>query len=408
MKTSESSSRKYEKPAKIPAGRGNIWEYNLWKSSHPRLYSPLKAFARLGSNIKVPGVGLIVSDASLLRETLTNPIYSKVGKGASSTLWTPITGPTALINMDGAEHLALRRKLGPIFSPRAISELSAEIMDEPLEKLKERLLAGEEVDIVEEVSKVAGSMICALTGIDPSDEAVGSAVHRAHELTNQASLKGTLTEAQVKRSKELLSALTDPVLEAYHRGDENTVPGKMKSLGLSPEEAVGASSAFIIAGTETVITFIPRIVALMIESGWLERLKDEPERMGDVINEGLRLTVPTPVMLRSVTQDTVLGGKKVKKGQRVIMLTMLACQRLENGNEFDPDRPIPDSIGQIWFGAGSHFCIGMPLAMSQTKAFLNTLVEASKAGPVNIVSRSAVENSLAPGYRSLTVRKATK
>lgn len=405
MHKSESPSKKYEKPAKIPAGRGNLWEYNLWKSSHPRLYSPLKAFARTGSNIKIPGVGLIVSDAALLRETLMNPIYSKIGKGASSTLWNPITGPTALINMDGADHLALRRKLGPIFSPRAISELSSSIMDESLEDLQTRLLAGKDIDIVQEVSKVAGSMICALTGIDPSDEAVASAVHRAHELTSQASLKGTLTEAQAKRSKELLSGLTDPVREAYHRGDEKTVPGKMKVLGLSEEEAIGASSAFIIAGTETVITFIPRIVAMIIESGWLERLTKEPERMGDVINEGLRMTVPTPVMLRSVTQDTVLGGKKVKKGERVIMLTMLACQRLENGNEFNPDRPIPESIGQIWFGAGSHFCIGMPLAMAQTKAFLNTLIEAQKKGPVSIVSRSAVENSLAPGYRSLTIKK---
>lgn len=405
MHTQHNPSEKSAKPAKIPAGRGNLWEYILWKSSHPRLYPPLKAFARTGSNIKVPGVGLIVSDASLLRETLMNPVYSKVGKGASSTLWTPITGPTALINMDGADHLALRRKLGPIFSPRAISELSASIMDEPLRLFLDRLLAGEDVDIVKEVATVAGSMICALTGIDPSDEAVASAVHRAHELTNQASLKGTLTDAQVKHSKELLADLTDPVREAYHRGDEKTVPGKMKVLGLSEEEAIGASSAFIIAGTETVITFIPRIVAMIIESGWLERLKNEPERMDDVINEGLRMTVPTPVMLRSVTQDTVLGGKKVKKGQRVIMLTMLACQRLENGNEFDPDRPIPASIGQIWFGAGSHFCIGMPLAMAQTKAFLNTLIAASKSGPVNIVSRSAVENSLAPGYRTLTIKK---
>lgn len=384
---------------------GNAWEEKLWRSSHPRIYPVLKLLARKKSVVRIPFVGLIVSDAEMMKSVLTNPVFSKVGKGASSTLWTPITGPTALINMDGEAHMLLRRKLGPIFSPRAISELSSDIMHTHLERMLEQLNNGETVDVVEYVAAIAGSMICGLTGLDASDKAVAEAVDKARELTAQASLKGTLTEAQVEYSRSILSSLTQPVIDAYHRGDPKTVPGRMKELGLSEEEAVGASSAFIIAGTETVISYIPRMVALILESGWLEKLNQDPERMNDVIKEGLRLTVPTPVMLRSVTEDTDIAGHKIKKGQRTILLTVLACQKLEDGTHFNPDRPIPSSIGQIWFGAGSHFCIGMPLAMEQTKSFLQTLMKAGKDGRISIASRTARENTFAPSYESLLIRK---
>ena len=389
----------------VPSGKGNQWESKLWKVAHPYVYPALKAIARLGTNVRLPGVGLVVSEASLLREVLNNPVFSKVGKGVSSALWTPITGPTALINMDGADHLNLRRKLGPIFSPRAIADLSSEIMDTPLNSMLDRLLNNETVDIVEEVSKVAGAMICSLTGLDASDASVSATVEKARELTAQASLKGSLTDAQVEYSRSILSSLTGPVLEAYNNGDETTVPGKMKALGLSPEEAVGASSAFIIAGTETVISYIPRMVALILESGWLEKLTENPERMNDVIMEGLRLTVPTPVMLRSVTEDALVGGKKIKKGQRVVLLTMTSCHRLPQGDVFDPDREIPSEIKNIWFGAGSHFCIGMPLAMAQTKAFIATLIEASKQGKIHISHRDAMDHTFAPAYRTLLIKK---
>lgn len=390
---------------KVYSGKGNAGEAKLWKVAHPYVYPMLKSIARLGTNVRLPGVGLVVSGAALMREVLNNPVFSKVGKGASSTLWTPITGPTALINMDGADHLNLRRKLGPIFSPRAIAELSSKIMDAPLQSMLERLINNETIDIVEEVSKVAGAMICALTGLDASDASVSATVEKARELTAQASLKGSLTEAQVEYSRSILSSLTGPVLEAYNKGDETTVPGKMKALGLSAEEATGASSAFIIAGTETVISYIPRMVALILESGWLEKLSANPERMNDVIMEGLRLTVPTPVMLRSVTEDALVGGKKIKKGQRVVLLTMAACHRLPQGDAFDPDREIPSDIKNIWFGAGSHFCIGMPLAMAQTKAFINTLLEASKQGTLKISHRDAMDHTFAPAYRKLLIKK---
>jgi cytochrome P450 len=385
----------------------NEWEERLQLAAHPKGYPLLKWLAKFGTNIRIPGIGLVVSDAALMRDVLTDPAFSKTGKGGPAGLWTPITGPTALVNMDGEAHMNLRRKLGPIFSPRAIGELSGTIMDAPLTDMRDRLNSGETIDVAKEVSKIAGAMICELTGLNISDANVSAAVHQAHELSAQANLTGKMTDAQIERSKGILKRLTGPVSAAYHRGDESTVPGRMKALGVSEDEAIGAATAFIIAGTETIISYLPRMVALILESGWLEKLSDDPGQMGAVINEGLRLTVPTPVMLRAVDQDSKIGGKKIKAGKRVILLTNFACRRVENGTSFDPEREIPKPMQQIWFGAGSHFCIGMPLAMAQTKGFLNALLETvNDGGTLVIEDRKEKRNVLAPSYQTLLIRKA--
>lgn len=388
--------------------KANEWENRLQYAAHPKGYPLLKLIAKLGTNVRIPGIGLVVSDAALMREVLTTPAFSKTGKGGPAGLWTPIVGPTALVNMDGDTHMNLRRKLGPIFSPRAITELSATIMDTPLADMRERLNNGETVDVAKEVAWVAGAMICELTGLNISDSTVAETVHKAHELTSFASLKGKMTDQQVEASRAVISSLTGPVVDAYNRGDENTVPGRMKALGLSEEEAVGAATAFIIAGTETIISYLPRMVALILESGWLQKLSDDPEQMSAVISEGLRLTVPTPVMLRAVDQDSIVGTKKIKAGRRVILLTNLACQRVERGASFDPEREIPKAMQQIWFGAGSHFCIGMPLAMSQTKGFLSALLDTVKdGGNLVIEERTEKRNVFAPCYKTLLIRKVS-
>ena len=386
----------------------NVWEERLQRAAHPKGYPLLEWIAGLGTNIRIPGIGLVVSDAALMRDVLANPAFSKTGKGGPAGLWTPITGPTALVNMDGAAHMNLRRKLGPIFSPRAITDLSAAIMDAPLTDMRVRLNKGEAVDVAKEVAWIAGAMICELTGLDISDESVAASVQQAHELTSYASLKGKMTGRQVEESRAIIRSLTAPIRDAYHRGDENTVPGRMKALGLSEDEAVGAGTAFIIAGTETIMSYLPRMVALILESGWLEKLSNDPEKMTAVINEGLRLTVPTPVMLRAVDEDSEIGGKKIRAGKRVILLTNFACRRVPHGASFDPEREIPKAMQQIWFGAGSHFCIGMPLAMAQTRGFLNALLEAvTDGGSLVIEKRVGRRKVFAPSYQELLIRKVT-
>nr|BFE50985.1 hypothetical protein GCM10017745_44120 [Saccharothrix mutabilis subsp. capreolus] len=63
------------------------------------------------------------------------------------------------------------------------------------------------------------------------------------------------------------SARSPPAARAYADGDPATVPGRMRQLGLTEEEALGAVAAFVLTGTETLVSYLPRLVALLHDSG---------------------------------------------------------------------------------------------------------------------------------------------
>jgi cytochrome P450 len=390
---------------RVVASPEALWEERVQRAAHPLAYPALRS-ARNRRVVRVPRVGVVVSDAALAREVLLDlDHFSKVGPGAPSDLWTPVLGPSVLLNMEGAEHAALRRALGPLFSPRAVRELVA--ADDggagALPELTRRLAAGETVDLAATVGAQAGAVICGMVGLPPTDDAVRSSMVAAQTITGMVRLhRHGLTRSQVARARAVLERLTAPARAAYRAGDPATVPGRMRDLGLSEREAMGAVGAFVLTGTETIQSFVPRLVAIAHDTGWTGRLlAADAQLRRRAVEEGLRVTVPTPAMLRSVRADTSVGGVPVTAGDRVVIATVNCCRA---GGGFDPDRPIDPAVRHLWFGAGPHFCLGMPLAMAQVDAVVDALAAAATDGRVPVVGRRrAARGVLVPAYRSLEV-----
>jgi len=371
------------------------WEERVMRAAHPIAYPLLKA-SRAPVQ-RVPGLGVLVRDAELLRATLMNTAaFSKTGPGAPSDLWTPVLGPAVLLNMEGADHLALRRKLGPLFAPAYVEPLVARSL--PAAQLTARLVDGEPVDMVAEAKRNASAMIAQLVGLPPS-EVDDALFDRVSSITRFVRLsRPRLTPAQAASARAILDELTVHARAAYGSGDESTVPGRMRSLGLTEDEAMGAVGAFVLTGTETLVSYIPRLVALLVDSGWMPRLNSDPALVEPAIAEGLRVTTPSPVMLRSVIAPATIGAVAVRPGDRVILATFAANRAL---GDFDPSLNAAAVLKQLWFGAGTHFCLGAPLAMAQIRGTLGALLA---AGPLEIASRAPARGVLIPGYRSLVIR----
>jgi cytochrome P450 len=73
-------------------------------------------------------------------------------------------------------------------------------------------------------------------------------------------------------------------------------------------------------------------------------------------------------MRRTALEDTELGGKKIKKGDRVVMWYVSGNRDeevIERPNEFIIDRARPRI--HLSFGFGIHRCVGMRLAELQLK-----------------------------------------
>lgn len=373
-------------------------EERVFRAAHPVAYRALRTVRR--PVLRIPRLGVLVTDATLLRRVLMDPDhFSKKGPGASSDLWTPVLGPSLLLNMDGADHFAMRRKLGPLFAPAYVEALAAASLTAPIADLRARLESGEKVDIVAEVRRLSSISMSQLVGL-PLDAINDDLFEKAASVTRLVRLtKPRLTPAEVAQAREILADLTEAARVAWQRGGDDTVPGRMRELGLTEEETLGAVGAFVLVGTETLVSYLPRLVAILVDSGWLPQLVADRSLVEPAIAEGLRVTTPSPVMLRSVVADAAIGPVSVRAGDRVILATFAANRAL---GPFDPATNAAATLKQLWFGAGSHFCLGAPLAMAQIRLVVDALLA---AGDVEVVSRRASRGVMIPSYASLVVRR---
>lgn len=378
----------------------NRHERLLYLAAHPLAYPFLRLVARIGPVFRVPGLGVVVNDAGLARRVLLDTAtFRKNGPGSSGALWTPVLGPSVLLNMEGAEHTELRRRLSGLFTPGYVADLCTQVLAKPLASLADRLASGHSVDLVDTTRICAGSVICALVGIDANESECRRMFAHGEEITSMIRLSTKeLSAEQVRAAKLVLGKITEPAAAAYHAGEESTVMGRMRKLGLARDEALGAAAALFLTGTETVATFLPRLIALLCDSGIQHRISTEPDLLDRAIEEAMRVTTPTPAMLRSVAAPTRIGRVRVRPGQRVVIATH-NCARA-HGRRFDPDRTQPRELSQLWFGAGPHFCIGYPVAMAEIRAVARTVL---RFAPLKVVRRRYQTGVLIPTYRVLEV-----
>lgn len=394
-------------------GAERAWEERVQRTAHPVVYPLLSRIRRPA--VRVPGLGVVVTDAELLRSVLLDTVsFTKTGPGSPAELWTPVLGPSVLLNMEGLDHLALRRRLGPLFAPAYVGELTRATIGDAAAALTARLVAGETVDLVAEVREYAGQVISRLVGLERG--VIGEELFaRVSAVTGYVRLsRPRFTPRQVEAAREVLEELTQHARRAYRETpgsggpgapdspQATTVPGRMRELGLSEDEAMGAVGAFVLTGTETLVSYLPRMIAILVDTGWLGALACDRTLVDAAVAEGLRVTTPSPVMLRSVRAGASVGGVAVHPGDRLILATFLADRA---AGRFDPVGNPAASLKQLWFGAGVHFCLGAPLAMAQIGTTLGAVLDAAAEAPLRIVGRSAQRGTLIPGYSRLSLAR---
>ena len=98
------------------------------------------------------------------------------------------------------------------------------------------------------------------------------------------------------------------------------------------------------------------------------RLRQEPARIPDFLEEVLRYDGPVKMAYRLAQLSTELGGVEVPAGT-IVALSLSAASRdpkhFEHPSEFDIDRPrVRDHLG---FSKGTHACLGAPLARLEAR-----------------------------------------
>ena len=182
----------------------------------------------------------------------------------------------------------------------------------------------------------------------------------------------------------------DPMLELFAISEELSAEKRRRPDGslmsvLVHDQTLGLSQVninmlfivFAIAGHETTRSTAAHFMYLMSQhpEQYALLLSDVDAHLENAIEEVLRYTSTTTNFRRTATVDTEIGGRQVRKGDK-IYLSYAAANRdpsvFESPDVFDITRA--NARKHLAFGTGPHVCIGARLARMELHALLKQIL----------------------------------
>ncbi|KOG44800.1 hypothetical protein ADK38_46185, partial [Streptomyces varsoviensis] len=115
------------------------------------------------------------------------------------------------------------------------------------------------------------------------------------------------------------------------------------------------------------------VLALHRSPGQLAAVRRGEIPHAHAVEEALRHDPPFHFAPRRASADLTVGGREIRRGQRVVLLLASANRderQFPDGERFDARRgPVP----HLAFGRGGHFCLGAVLARTQITTALRAL-----------------------------------
>lgn len=380
-------------------------EHRLLRSARPALpiLNWLGQFAR--PLMKVPKLGWITADPRTARALLNDADHlTLLSEGGVGHLWAQILGDWVYDLFDGPGHHDLRTRSRELFTEKTSAAFVNRAWGDRLDTARAAFEAGEPLDLADLSRVLVGQMVCTLLGLPATDDDGYREIFRTGEELAATALGTTadtvLPPDKIARARQIVEKLTGHIDGVFETAHEDTIIGRCRSLGLTIQETKGLSTLLMVAGTETAASAMARTAALLYDTGEQHRLIAAPEHRDDAVREALRVTSPAPIIGRSVMADFTIAGRRLRAGERVVVLTWTANNL---AGEYRIDRPYLPQNRQLWFGAGRHLCLGGPLARAELSAIVELLVGDGR--PFRVVSRRYGTKVLIPAYAELVVQK---
>ena len=294
----------------------------------------------------------------------------------------PITG-LSMLDRDPPDHTRLRSLVSKAFTPRVVEGLRPRIQ-QIVDGLLTRALEKGSMDVIEEFAyPIPVNVICEILGVPVEDHErfKGWSLDIARGLdsillprdsevpkrsvASRTALAEYFRELIAKRRASPRSDLLSALIAAEEAGDK-----------LSENELLATCILLLIAGHETTVNLIGNgTLALLRHPDQLRRLRENPALIGTAVEELLRFDGPVQRTARIPSEDVVIDGHTIAKGEMV--MPFIGAADRDPAQFPDPDRL---DIGRtdnrhIAFGWGIHFCLGAPLARVEGQLAINTLVQ---------------------------------
>jgi cholest-4-en-3-one 26-monooxygenase len=277
------------------------------------------------------------------------------------------------IGMDPPKHDRIKALFQAGFTPKRIAAHEGAIR-EIVTGVLDRLEGRETCDLVTDVAQPAVSrVIGSFMGIpEEDDEAWATLMNSTLGAGDPDLSPGGVEEALEKAIPEIF-ARCNTMIAARRDNPTNDltsvlVHSEVEGQMLEEHEIVMGFFLLVAAGNDsTRSTYASGMRALMEDREQLQMVLDDPSLIPGVVEESLRMFPAFAHFRRTATCDTELNGKKIKKGDKVVMWYS-SSNRDETRYE-DPDRfdVLRNPEHQAFGAGGRHFCLGTALARLELK-----------------------------------------
>ncbi len=323
-------------------------------------------------------VNALFRDRRLGRQILHVASREQLGLPEQPTHLADFYGVEAhsILELEPPDHTRLRGLINRAFVSRHIETLGPSIAARA-DALMDGMAGKASVDLIAEFAEpLAVSVIADMLGIsarhgpqllDWSHAMVRMyQAERSHEdelAANQASKSFVAWVRELVQLRRQNSA--DDLLS--HLINVKDLTGR-----LSEDEVVSTVILLLNAGHEATVHAMGHAMNLLLgaESGNRQSWLQDPPSL---VEEALRHRPPLHMFTRFVLEDCQLGGRRFALGDVIGLHLGMANhdpRQAREPNQFDPAR---DTVRQVAFGAGIHFCIGHTLARLEMETALPAL-----------------------------------
>ncbi len=395
----------------MPGQRKARWhEFLVRICNRPFSFLFLDTVRRLGDVVYVPPLGYFVHNPAIAKAVLDDPNVSNRDVGSYGAWFTQVLGEFALLNMEGPEHRELKSYLRKFFEDDVLESLAGEELRRSVERLRRLLDGGEPVDLSDVMRGLSSRVFARVLGIEATGAEAEENYKQIYRLSARLTSYGTLakrllSESEASSAKAVHNRLAEYTRQAYERNSNPLcIIGGLKAAGFSYPDVEGLLTSLLVAGTAIVTIAVPRIVAVLLDSGAFAEIRADPALLKGAVDESLRFISPSNVLFRVTTGPVTVDGRSFPKGARIYVVFYSILKHggfLPQPHAFDIRRSIPNELKHLWFGSGRHSCLGPVLAYKVICAVLKMLLELN--GNLVVTKRARDRNLTFPGYKRFCI-----
>ena len=334
-------------------------------------------------NERIGGFWSVTKYKDIMQVDTSHGIYSSDwSNGGISMFDAPMEQRLQMfIAMDQPKHDEQRKSVSPIVAPGNLAAMEGTIRSRTATVL-DNLPRNETFNWVERVSiELTTQMLATLFDFPFEDRKL--LTWWSDVATSVPEIDG-LVESQEARLAELgkclayFTRLWNERVNAPPRHDlVSMLAHAPATRNMQPREFMGNLVLLIVGGNDTTRNSMTGgLLALHQNPAEFAKLRANPALVESLVPEIIRWQTPLPHMRRTALADAELGGKQIRKGDKVVMWYLSGNrdeEAIDNANQFIIDRARPRQ--HLSFGFGIHRCVGNRLAEMQLKILWEEILQ---------------------------------